>query len=432
MSTLVPPTNRIPDRIARLAAVGVLPSDGDDTRLLKGTLTVAAAMFVLVGFIWAGMYALLGLYTAAAVPFTYSVISLAVVIQFVFTKRYAIFRFSQLFLLLLLPFILQWSLGGLVNSGAVMLWSFMAPVGALLFVGTRNAVAWLVGFLALSALSGLLDGRIAREAGTITAGIRTLFFVLNITGVCTIVYLLTRYFTRERELAQERSERLLLNVLPPPIAQRLKHNPSSIADAFADVTVLFADVVDFTKFSAGIAPQQLVALLNDIFTEFDALAERYGLEKIKTVGDAYMVVGGLPTPRADHVEAVAEMALQMAPAMERCSSRAGAPLQLRIGIHTGPVVAGVIGRKKFIYDLWGDTVNTASRMESHGLPGRIQVTEDVYIRLKDRYAFEARGSIEVKSKGRMPVYLLLGRAAPAADSGRRAAVVAQPVDPEPA
>lgn len=409
MSTVVPPANRIPDWIARLAAVGVLPTDDDETRLRKGTLTVAASMFVLVGFIWAAMYVLLGLYVTAVVPFAYSMISLTVLVFFIATKRYAFFRFSQLFLLLLLPFVVQWTLGGFANSGAVMLWAFMAPVGALLFAGTRNAAAWLLGFIALAVLSGALDGRIAQEAGTVGSGVRTLFFVMNVTGVCTIVYLLTRYFTRERELAQERSERLLLNVLPQPIAERLKRNPESIADAFADVTVLFADVVDFTKFSAGIAPQRLVALLNDIFTEFDALAERYGLEKIKTVGDAYMVVGGLPTPRPDHAEAVAEMALQLTPVMERCSARLGAHLQLRIGMHTGPVVAGVIGRKKFIYDLWGDTVNTASRMESHGLPGKIQVTRDVYERLKDRYEFEERGEIEVKGKGLMPTYLLLGR-----------------------
>ncbi|HEY3249427.1 MAG TPA: hypothetical protein VGK88_14200, partial [bacterium] len=229
MSSVVQPANHIPDWIARLAAVGVLPTDDDETRLRKGTLTIAATMFILVGFIWAAMYALLGLFTAAMVPFTYSMISLVVVGQFVLTKRYGLFRFSQLFLLLLLPFVLQWSLGGLVNSGAVMLWSFMAPVGALLFAGTRNAAVWLLGFIFLTALSGVLDGRIAREAGTVTAGVRTLFFVMNVIGVSTIVYLITRYFTRERELAQERSERLLLNVLPQPIAQRLKRDPSSIA-----------------------------------------------------------------------------------------------------------------------------------------------------------------------------------------------------------
>ncbi len=403
----------VPDRVARLAAAGVLPSDDDETRLRKGTVTLAASMFILVGFIWAALYALLGLYTAAIIPLGYSIISLSVVTQFVLTKRYGLFRFSQFVLLLLLPFAVQWSLGGFVNSGAVMLWAFMAPVGALLFAGTRSALTWLIGFIALAALSGLVDARIAPQAPAVGAGVRTLFFVMNVTGVCTIVYLITRYFTRERELAQERSERLLLNVLPQPIAQRLKHDPSSIAEAFADVTVLFADVVDFTEFSAGIPPQRLVALLNDIFTEFDALAERYRLEKIKTIGDAYMVVGGLPIPRPDHVEAVAEMALQMAPVMERHSARLGATLQLRIGIHTGPVVAGVIGRKKFIYDLWGDTVNTASRMESHGLPGRIQVTAEVCARLRDRYVLEERGVVDVKGKGPIRTYLLISRRADA-------------------
>jgi adenylate cyclase len=408
MSAAIPSANRLSDWITRLAGVGVLPADDDETRLRKGTLTVAASMFVVVGFIWAAMYVVLGLYVTALFPFAYSMISLGVLFYFVLTKRYTFFRFSQLFLLLVLPFGVQWSLGGLANSGAVMLWAFMAPVGALLFAGTRNAAAWLLAFVALAVLSGVLEDRIAQVA-TVAPNIRSLFFVMNVSGVCIVVYLLTRYFTREREQAQERSERLLLNILPEPIARRLKRDPSAIADAFTNVTVLFADIVDFTHFSAGIAPERLVALLNDVFTEFDWLAEQHGLEKIKTIGDAYMVVGGLPTPRADHTEAVADMALQMAAAMDRCSDRLGTRLQLRIGIHTGPVVAGVIGRKKFIYDLWGDTVNTASRMESHGLPGKIQVTQDVYDRLNDRYEFAARGRVEVKSKGTMPTYLLLGR-----------------------
>lgn len=214
---------------------------------------------------------------------------------------------------------------------------------------------------------------------------------------------------REKEEAQERSERLLLNVLPKSIADRLKRDPTAIADSYAEVTVLFADIVDFTKFSASIAPRELVGVLNDVFTEFDQLAERHGLEKIKTVGDAYMAVGGLPVPRPDHTEAVAEMALEMHDALARCQARTGTPLKLRIGINTGPVIAGVIGSKKFIYDLWGDTVNTASRMESHGLPGSIQVTREVYDRLRDRFVFLERGLIAIKGKGEMAVYLLTGR-----------------------
>ena len=207
---------------------------------------------------------------------------------------------------------------------------------------------------------------------------------------------------------QERSERLLLNVLPASIAARLKQTDGVIADAFPEVTVLFADIVDFTRRSERIAPEQVVRLLDDLFSAFDQLAQQQRLEKIKTIGDAYMVVGGLPDPRPDHAEAVAEMALAIRDEVARRFDPSGPPL-IRIGIDTGPVVAGVIGRSKFTYDLWGDTVNTASRMESHGVTGCIQVTARAYERLRDGYRFERRGPILVKGKGEMVTYFLVAR-----------------------
>ena len=208
---------------------------------------------------------------------------------------------------------------------------------------------------------------------------------------------------------QEKAERLLLNILPEAIAQRLKRGESTIADSFADVTVLFADIVNFTKLSANLSPAQLVEILNEIFSAFDELAETYQLEKIKTIGDAYMVVGGLPTPRSDHAEAIANMALDMQKMIGQFRLQNNEPVQMRAGINTGAVEAGVIGTKKFTYDLWGDTVNTANRMESHGVAGKIQVTVATYERLKDQYIFEERGIIDVKGKGEMQTYFLIGR-----------------------
>ena len=208
---------------------------------------------------------------------------------------------------------------------------------------------------------------------------------------------------------QEQTEKLLLNILPEPIAERLRLEPSTIADSFEEVSVLFADLVGFTEFSAHRSATQTVEFLNVIFSQFDQLAERHGLEKIKTIGDAYMVVAGLPTPRKDHAEAIAEMALDMQQAIAKVSAETGVPFSIRIGINSGPVVAGVIGLKKFSYDLWGDTVNTASRMESKGIPGTIQVTVQTYERLRDQYLFKQRGIISVKGKGEMTTYLLIGR-----------------------
>jgi class 3 adenylate cyclase len=221
-----------------------------------------------------------------------------------------------------------------------------------------------------------------------------------------------RALDREHHLLlaeQERSERLLLNVLPASIAARLKAGEEVIADAFPDVTVLFADIVDFTRRSQRTSPAQVVATLNQLFSAFDRLARRHGLEKIKTIGDAYMVAGGLPDPRPDHAQAMAEMALAMQVEVARRTDPSGQPLQVRIGIDTGPVEAGVIGTSKFSYDLWGDTVNTASRMESHGVAGCIQVTTRTYQRLRDSYRFQQRGPIPVRGMGEMVTYLLVER-----------------------
>lgn len=217
-----------------------------------------------------------------------------------------------------------------------------------------------------------------------------------------------REFTRLLSIEQEKSERLLLSILPKPIAEQLKQEQGTIADSFEEATVLFADIVDFTRYSAAMTPNQIVELLSAIFLQFDRLTSKFGLEKIKTVGDAYMVVSGLPSPHPHRIHAVARMALEMMDAIQDFKKANGDPFTMRIGIHSGPVVAGVIGSNKFIYDLWGDTVNVASRMESHGLPGRIQTTQLVYDRLKDRFEFEPRGVIQVKGKGEMMTYFLVG------------------------
>ncbi len=208
-------------------------------------------------------------------------------------------------------------------------------------------------------------------------------------------------------IEQQKSENLLLNILPQPIAQRLKKEPQAIADGFSNVTVLFADIVGFTQLSTQISPEELVSLLNSIFSAFDELVENHGLEKIKTIGDAYMAVGGLPEPRADHAQAVIRFALNMQTVIDKFNWETGHNLSIRIGINSGPVVAGVIGIKKFIYDLWGDTVNTASRMESHGAPGTIQITESTFQLIQHQFHIEPIGQIAIKGKGHMMTYRVI-------------------------
>ncbi|MCY0988226.1 response regulator [Nannocystis sp. ILAH1] len=218
-----------------------------------------------------------------------------------------------------------------------------------------------------------------------------------------------RAYVRKLRSEQERSEQLLLNILPRPIAERLKEGQRTIADVFPDVTVLFADLVGFTRMSEQLPPAELVAMLNRIFSMFDQLAEKHGLEKIKTIGDEYMAASGLPMPRPDHAEAMAEMALDMLAVIERFNAKRNRGVRIRIGLNCGPVTAGIIGTKKFAYDLWGDTVNIASRMESHGIANAVQVTEATYKRLRHKYAFQRRGIIHVKGKGALCTYFLVGR-----------------------
>jgi adenylate cyclase len=407
---------QLPSWLRRLADLGVLPSDSEEVRLRKSVLMLSSALMATLSFAWVGTYAVLGLWVSAAIPFAYQVASAASVYTFARTRRYRLFRASQLWMSLLLPFALQWSLGGFANSSAVALWGFTCPIGALLFVGARQAVPWFIAFGALVAVSGAIDTTLAAGAPHIPGGVLVAFFALNILGVCTTAYVLLQYFVRARERAlaeleveRAKSERLLLNVLPASVASRLKESDQVIADGFGEATVLFADIVDFTPLAQGLSPAHVVALLDRVFTGWDALAARHGVEKIKTIGDAYMVAGGLPSPRSDHAEAIADMALEMEAEVERCAADQGLPLKVRIGIDTGPVVAGVIGRAKFIYDLWGDTVNTASRMESHGVPGTIHVTERTHEALRGRYELSQRGTIEVKGKGPMTTYFLLAR-----------------------
>ncbi|HTL31496.1 MAG TPA: adenylate/guanylate cyclase domain-containing protein [Kofleriaceae bacterium] len=224
---------------------------------------------------------------------------------------------------------------------------------------------------------------------------------------------------REAEAERARAERLLHATLPEPIARRLhaQKRPGPLGDRFEDVTVLFADIVGFTGMSQRVSAEVLVRFLNQLFTKFDRVAEQHGLEKIKTLGDGYVVAGGLPEPRADHAAAVAEMALDLIAIADAMTTPEGERVQLRIGIQSGPAVAGVIGVKKLTYDIWGDTVNTAARLESHGVPGRIQVGDAFYQRMRDRYHFESRGEIDVKGKGTLTAYFLVGRLRPSRPSG---------------
>jgi len=396
---------RLPGPIQHLADLGSASTDGEQLRLQRRVLNLTAALIAAITPIWTVTYLAYGLGWSAAIPLTYMVVTVMFIAWHARTGSYRAFRFGTLLMMLVFPFLLQWSLGGFANGSLVALWAVTAPLGAMFFASPRYAVPWFAGFAVLVAISVFVDPRFASSMPEVPETAREVFFGLNLLAVAATVFLLLQYFVRARELEQARSERLLLNVLPVPIAARLKRSGDVIADAYPNATVLFADLVGFTPLAESTTPEDLVSMLDDIFSGWDILADDHGLEKIKTIGDSYMAVGGVPEPRPDHAAAVAKMALGMSPVLAACSP-AGVELRARVGIDTGPLVAGVIGRSKFTYDLWGDTVNTASRMESSGEPGRIHVTERVRAQLDGQFEFTQRGEVKIKGKGAMRTYFL--------------------------
>jgi adenylate cyclase len=393
----------------RAAGIAAKPGGRDDDRLASGLFLLVTASGAAAGLLWAVAYALLGRPLSAAIPGAFAVVAALVGLRLLQTRELGRLRELVLLLILLLPAVLQASLGGYVKGSAVVMWSFFAPLSALVFFGPRAGWAWLGGFIAVTAVSALVDAPLARSISPLPYVAQTALFAFNLCGVAGVVTLVLAYFRIQRDEAMERSERLLLNVLPPEIAERLKRQEYPIADRFDEVSVLFADMVGFTERSAGESPEVTVGVLNEFLTAFDELAQQHGLRPIRTTGDSYLVVGGLPVPMPDHAQAVANMALDMLDKVKGLNQQHGWAVSFRIGVNSGPVMAAVVGRHRFTYDVWSDTVNTASRMESSGVPGRIQVTEETYRRLFPTYEFECRGQIDIKGKGPMTTYFLTGR-----------------------
>lgn len=371
---------------------------------------VVAVGAAAAGLLWGVAYAVLGRPVSAAIPGGFAVAAAAAALIVITRHRLGRSRELLLFLILLLPVMLQASLGGYVQGSAVLLWGFIAPLGALVFFGVRAAIPWLAAFLLTAVVSAIFEPAVTKFAPSFPTAIDTAFFALNLSGVAALVTLVLAYFRTQRDQAMERSESLLLNVLPAEIARRLKRKEYPIADRFEEVSVLFGDLVGFTVRSATEEPEETVAILNEFLSAFDVLAAHLGLRPIRTLGDSYVVVAGVPVPRRDHCEAIAEMALGMMDEVGRLNQANGWDIKFRIGINTGTAIAAVVGRHRFTYDVWSDAVNTASRMESSGVPGRIQVTDATYDRLHESYRFEPRGEIEVKGKGLMSTYFLVGRA----------------------
>ena len=393
----------------RLLGIGANPRDTADQRFRKRLLVGVALVILPFGFIWGCLYWAVGERAVALTPWAYvtgSAISLAV---FARTKNFAVLRTAQQVLILVAPAAGTVMLGGLDESSSVLLWSLFAPLGAVAFDRPSRAWPWFGAFVATILLALALSEVVRPNGADLPVAFVRTFDVLNVVVVSCVAMFLLVTFARGRDIAQARVETLLKNVLPAEIAQRLQSDPNSIADHFDEASILFADVVDFTPLSSRLDAREVVGVLDRLFTRFDELVDRYDVEKIKTIGDCYMVAAGVPRQRPDHAQALAKLALEMRECAKSClTDGADHNLRLRIGISSGPVVAGVIGRRRFLYDLWGDTVNMASRMESHGAPDMIQITRSTFELLRDDFVIEPIGLVEVKGKGEVETWRLVG------------------------
>lgn len=407
-----------------MVKIGADPSDSEETQLQKLLLVIGALLIITATAIWGIVYILFQEPVAAAISFFYSTITLISIFIFNFNRKHRWFLSSQLVLGLFLPTIQMLVLGGFMHSSAVNLWSMIIPLGAMLLYGTKRAIKWWLAFLLVLLLGGFLQP-FTRESNNLPPALINSFFVMNIAAVSGIVFITLNQFIKLKEEAfrllkieEEKAENLLLNILPKEIAAILKNENRTIADQFDGASILFADLVGFTPLTAQMSPVEMVNLLNEIFSHFDSLVEKYQVEKIRTIGDNYMVAAGVPRPRSDHALVLAKMALDMNDYIQNFPSINGQQIEFRIGINSGPVVGGVIGRKKFVYDLWGDAVNIASRMESQGVPRKIQITGTTYQIIKDRFICEQRGMISVKGRGEQITWFLLDEKPNFSDSGQ--------------
>jgi adenylate cyclase len=409
--------------MARLEAVGADHRDDETMKRRKALLVLISVLILPIAVLWGGLYLIFGSWVGY-VPLAYALILLGAIVAFARTRNFALLLRVNLVDILLAPTLSMIPLGGFLPSAGVGLWGILAPVGALVFIGPRAGVRWYVAYLAVFLTSGIA-GQIVGPVSTVPEWFTSTMLGLNIAVGGSIVFTLIATFLAQRDRAmdalareQERSESLLLNVLPKEIAPRLKAGESPIADSYEHATVLFADIVGSTMLAERLDAKQLVGLLNGIFSRFDLLAERHGVEKIRTIGDNFMCVAGVPRRRADHAQAMARLALDMCTCVDELRTAGEDRINFRIGMNSGPCVGGVIGLRKFVFDIWGDPVNTASRMESHGVAGRIHLSEATYELIRDDFECEPRGTIDVKGKGPMRTWFLVGERRTRAETAR--------------
>jgi guanylate cyclase len=388
--------------LRRLISFADEPTDDDDVRLRKRVGVIAGYIGVVLPLQLPGLAQ--GHPLSWAIAVTMPLISALNLTVLARTRRFDRYVVVLVLTFMLLPAFVEVALGGLAGSSANIVFAFLGPVFAILTLGPRRATAWFVFFLVILVGVILIDPIVSSRITPQPYGMRLVFYAANVGIPLGITFAFLRYTDLRRREAQARADDLLTNAIPVSIARRLKRGEQRIAEVYPNTTVLFSDLVGFTPWARQTDPARVVGFLDGLFTRFDELAAESGVEKIKTIGDSYMAVAGAPEPMADHAAAAISLARGMLNAL--ADARGDRPLDMRIGLASGPVVGGVIGQRRILFDLWGDTVNIASRMESSGIPGRIQVAPSTRELLGDSYLFEEREQVEVKGLGPMSRYLL--------------------------
>ena len=389
----------------RLVGIADEPTDDDDVRLRKRVGVIAGYLLVLLPLQLPFLSQ--GLPLSWVVATTMPLVSAANLALLARTHRFDRYVKVLVASVLLVAAFVEVSLGGLAGSSAAIVFAFLGPVLALLALGPRRATAWFVAFLMVVIGVILVDPLVSSRITPQAYEMRLVWYAANLGIPLGITFALLRYTDLRRRQAEARADELLSNAIPAPIAARLKRGENRIAEAYAATTVLFADLAGFTPWAQRSDPARVVTYLDGLFTRFDELAAECGVEKIKTIGDGYMAVAGAPEPVEDHAAAAMSLAVGMLRTLGEAQPAADTRLALRIGMASGKAIGGVIGQRRILFDLWGDTVNVASRMESSGIPGRIHVAASTRQLLGERYAFEERRSVDIKGLGRMTTYLLV-------------------------
>jgi adenylate cyclase len=414
--------DRLRATLERLLAFADEPGDNDDTRLRK-RVSVGAAYVLAFAAVQLPVLAQ-GHPISWVVAFGMPIVNAANLFVLWRTRRFDRYVMVLVAVVLAFAVLVEVSLGGLNGSSAAILFGFLGPVFAFLALGPTRATAWFIVFLGSVVGVVLLDPAISSRVAPQPYPMRLVWYLANLVVPLGITFAMLRYTDLRRRAAEERSEELLTNAIPHTIAARLKRGERRIAEAFPQTTVVFADLVGFTPWTRATDPRRVVDVLDELFSTFDGLAAASGVEKIKTIGDSYMAVAGAPDPRADHAAAAMAFAQDLLVAMAEARARLEVPLELRVGLASGPVVGGVIGHRRLLFDLWGDTVNLASRLEAAGVTGRIHLADSTRVLLPDGWTFEERASIDVRGLGPMTTYLLAE--APAVSRAARSGAVRQP------